>query len=319
MPSAIDRRSFIHAGLGAAAALSIPAAAGTTWAAPGSSDKKLTIYKAKEIGKTPEEELDALAAKMTRESIDALGGMSRFVAKGELVWVKPNIGWDRVPEQAANTNPAVVSTLIAMAYEAGASKVKVSDNTCADERKCYKMSGVEKAATAAGAEVLFHDERKYKKTAIDGAKYKEWELYTEMIEADKIINCPIAKDHTIAGLTLSIKNLMGVMGGSRGQVHQDLGNFLADLAKYLQPKLSLTVIDAMRIMTGNGPRGGNYADVARRDTIIAGSDFVAADACAVSLFEGRDISKIMGIKEAEALGLGTADFASLAPEPVLIG
>lgn len=319
MSSAINRRFFMQTGVGATAALTIPTTGAASWAASATEAKKLTIHRAKEIGKTPEEELDALAIQLTRQAVDALGGMSRFVAKGDLVWVKPNMGWDRRPEQAANTNPAVVATLIEMAYEAGAGKVKVSDNTCSDERKSYKLSGIDKAAATAGAEVLFHDKRKYRKIALDGAKYKSWELYTEIVEADKIINCPVAKDHTIAGLTLAIKNLMGIMGGNRGQVHQDLGAFLADLAKFLQPKLSLTVIDAMRIMTGSGPRGGNLADVARRDTIVAGTDFVAADAYGVTLFENRDVNKIMGIKESEALGLGTTDYASLAPKPVLVG
>lgn len=142
-------------------------------------------------------------------------------------------------------------------------------------------------------------------------------MYTEIVEADKLISCPVAKDHRLSGLTVGMKNLMGVMGGKRNQTHQDLGQTIADLANFLRPQL--TVVDAVRIMTKGGPvGGGNLDNVERRDTVIAASDIVAADAFAASLFP-RDLKTVLGPKEAEAMGVGTTDFASVGAEPVILG
>ncbi len=309
-----NRRSFLKTTAATGAALALPGV--TQNAIAQGAGKSLCIVQAKDVGAAEGEVLTDLSVKLTRRALEELGGISRFVSKGDVVWVKPNIGWDRTPEQAANTNPDVVKTLVTLAFEAGAAKVKVSDNTCQTARRTYERSGIQKAAEEAGAEVLFHDERKYKEMEIGGENFKSWPLYAEIVEADKIINCPIAKDHKISNVTLSLKNLMGVMGGRRNQVHQKLGPFLADLAAFLKPQL--TVIDAIRILVAEGPTGGRLENVERKDTIIAGTDFVAADAYGVSLF-GRDIKQVAGVLEAEALGLGTTKYETLAPEPVIIG
>lgn len=314
MSQPVGRRSFIQTGLATGAAFALP---GAERVAEAAEERQLVIVQAKEVGKVSEEELGDFAHNNMKLAVENLGGMQRFVKKGEVVWVKPNIGWNRTPEQAANTNPYIVKALIEMAYDAGAKKVKVSDNTCNEARKSYDKSGIQAIATEAGAEVLFHDKRKYKDTPINGKTFKSWTLYQDILKADTILNCPIAKDHTIANLTLSIKNLMGIMGGKRNETHAKLGPFLADLAAFLQPKLKLTVIDACRVLIANGPTGGRLDDVERRDTIIAGTDFVAADAYATTLFD-RPLEKIIGIKEAEELGLGTTDYKKLCSEPILV-
>ena len=82
-------------------------------------------------------------ARITRNAINALGGMKRFVKPGNTVVVKPNMGWDRTPELAANTNPLVVRAVVEECLQAGAKKVKVFDRTCNDERRCYMNSGIE--------------------------------------------------------------------------------------------------------------------------------------------------------------------------------
>ena len=245
-------------------------------------------------------------AATTRAAIAALGGMGRFVARGDVVIVKPNIGWDRTPEQAANTHPAVVASLVALALEAGAKKVKVFDNTCNTNRRCYERSGIAEAARSSGADVFFMDERKYRRVDIKGEKLREWPVYEDALEADRIINVPVAKHHTLARLTLSMKNLMGLIGGGRNLLHQKLDVNVVDLTAYFRP--TLTVLDAVRILMRNGPQGGNPKDVEVRNTVAASIDPVAIDAYGATLFgmKGDDLGFV---REANARGLGEKDLS----------
>jgi uncharacterized protein (DUF362 family) len=251
------------------------------------------------------------AKRLTRNAIDALGGMSRFVSHGNIVWVKPNIGWDRRPEQAATTNPEVVATLVEMCFQAGAAKVLVSDNPCNEARNTFPRSGIRQAAEKAGAQVFFLDERKFRKMALNGKVLKEWPIYQDVVEADRLINCPIVKNHELSKATLGMKNLMGVTGGARNRFHQDIDDTLVDLAAFLKPQL--TVLDAVRVLTANGPTGGNLADVKRRDTVVAGTDQVAVDAFGATLM-GYKPEEIGHIAQGNARGLGKINFNALAPK-----
>jgi uncharacterized protein (DUF362 family) len=232
------------------------------------------------------------AERIVRAAIDAMGGIKRFISRGDVVVVKPNIGWDRVPEQAGNTNPEVVAAVVRLCYEAGAKKVKVFDRPVNDPRRCYVQSGIEAAARGAEAEVSFMDDRKFRDMAINGLALKTWPLYSEIFDADKVINVPIAKHHGLAKLTLSMKNWMGMMGGSRRTIHQKLDESLVDLAMKAKP--CLTVLDAVRILTDNGPQGGDLKDVKKLDTVIAGVDQVAIDAYGATLFgmKGSDLGYV---------------------------
>ncbi len=250
------------------------------------------------------------AERMVRAALEAMGGMRAFVSKGDVVVVKPNMGWDRTPEQAACTNPEVVATVVKMAYEAGAKKVKVFDRTCHDPRRCYVSSGIEAAAKAAGAEVSHIEERRFKEVAIpNGEAIKSWPLYLDALEADKVINVPIAKHHGLSKLTLGMKNVMGLMGGARNRAHQNLDVTLCDLATVFKP--CLTILDAVRILTNHGPVGGSLADVKKLDTIIVGVDQVAVDAYGATLFgmKGEDLGVV---KHGARRGLGQMDLTKLA-------
>jgi len=247
-------------------------------------------------------------AAITRAAIDAVGGMSKFVSKGDVVIVKPNIGWDRTPEQAANTDPVVVATVVAMALDAGAKKVKVFDNTCNHERRCYQRSGIKAAAEEAGADVFYTEARKYKKVDLGGERLKEWPVYSDALEADKIINVPVAKHHTLAKLTLSMKNFMGLIGGQRNLLHQALDTNIVDLTAYFKP--TLTVLDAVRILTSNGPQGGNLADVETHHTVAASTDPVAIDAWGATLFDTTG-DKLGYVREGYERGLGEMDLSKI--------
>lgn len=250
----------------------------------------------------------ASPAKITAAAIDALGGMKSFIKRGDTVVVKPNIGWDRTPEYAANTNPEVVATIVRLCLEAGAKKVKVFDRSVNDPRRCYVQSGLADAVKKAGGDLSYIDERKFRDVRINGSVLKSWPLYTELMEADKVINVPIAKHHGLSKLTLGMKNWMGVMGGSRASIHQKIDESLVDLAMAIKP--TLVVMDAIRILTANGPQGGNLKDVKRLDTIVAGVNQVAVDAYGATLF-GIKSSDIGYVRIAAQKGFGPMDVAKM--------
>jgi uncharacterized protein (DUF362 family) len=248
-------------------------------------------------------------AAATAKAVEGLGGLSLFVARGDVVLIKPNMSWDRTPEQAANTNPVVVGTLVRLAYDQGAKKVKVFDNTCNDSRRCYTRSGIADAARDAGAEVSFVEEQHFRRAELGGENLTEWPVHREALDVDKIINVPVAKHHSLTRLTLSMKNLMGLIGGSRNQLHQRIDTNLVDLAAYFRPQL--TVLDATRVLTRNGPQGGPLGDVRKMDTVVASADQVAVDAYGATLFgmKGDDLGYV---REASERGLGEKNLSKVS-------
>jgi uncharacterized protein (DUF362 family) len=246
--------------------------------------------------------------KMVRAAIAALGGMDKFVKSGNVVVVKPNIGWDRTVELAANTHPEVVRTVVELCLEAGAKQVRLFDRTCNDARRCYAASGI--SAAVAGmqsdrVELAHIDPRAFREIEVRGGRaLPSWEFYQPALEADVFINVPVAKHHSIARLTLGMKNLMGVIGGSRGKLHTDIAESLADINSVLVS--DLTVIDATRILVANGPQGGRLEDVRRLDTVLASPDIVAADAYAATLFDLKP-EQVPSIVAGARRGLGVMD------------
>jgi uncharacterized protein (DUF362 family) len=248
------------------------------------------------------------AEAMTRNAVMALGGMSRFVRKGDVVVVKPNIGWDRTPEQAANTNPEVVRAVVRMCLEAGAKRVRVLDRPCNEPRRCYKQSGIQDAVESLGdpaVSVEHVDHRKFVQVAIpDGKTLREWTFHRDVLEADRRINVPIAKHHNATRLTMGLKNIMGILGGNRGNIHHDLDRNIVDLNRVF--RFDLVVLDAVRILTGNGPQGGRLQDVRAAGKVIAGVDPVSVDSFGATLFgiSGMDVPHVLYASQA---GLGEID------------
>lgn len=250
-------------------------------------------------------------AAITRETINLLGGMKRFISRGDRVVIKPNIGWDRTPELAACTNPEVVRSLVEMALEAGAKEVIVTDNSTNSPQRSFLRSGIEAAAKAAGARVLLPNQFRLKKTAINGLWLKEWEVFADFLEADKLINVPIAKHHSLSRLTLGMKNWLGALGGARNQLHQKLDEAMVDLAAFFRPVL--TVMDAYRILLRNGPQGGRPSDVKLQKTVVAGIDPVAVDSLAATFFDLKP-QELPYLELAEKRGLGKINWEGLSLE-----
>ncbi|OGP35162.1 MAG: hypothetical protein A2X88_04025 [Deltaproteobacteria bacterium GWC2_65_14] len=250
-------------------------------------------------------------ADNVRRALASLGGIGAFVSRGDVVVLKPNIGWDRTPEQAANTDPGVVVALAELCLSAGAKEVRVFDRTCNEPRRCYASSGIQRALEEFGKRnhagdslrVYHVEDRKFVRTEIPQAlELREWDLYRDALEADKILNVPVAKHHTLATITLGLKNMMGVMGGNRGRIHFRLSECLVDLNRRLPTQL--TVIDGTRVLVRNGPSGGNLEDVKSVGKIIASGDVVAADAVAAQSIFGLGAREVDHIRKAGEAGLG---------------
>jgi uncharacterized protein (DUF362 family) len=250
-------------------------------------------------------------AAITREALSAMGGIKRFIARGDKVMIKPNIGWDRTPELAACTNPEVVKTLVELCLEAGAKEVTVMDNTTNQAQRCYARSGIAEAAKAAGAKVPFVNPYKLKKMPLRGEWLKDWEVYTDFVEVDKLINVPIAKHHSLSRLSIGMKNWLGALGGARNQLHQELDRAMVDLSAFFKP--TLTVLDAYRILLRNGPQGGRTSDVKLQKTVAASIDPVAADALGASFFDMAP-GDLAYLPLANKRGLGQIDLEKLRLE-----
>ena len=317
----IERRDFLKK-TGQALAL----AAATGGAGLFFHNRKVTRYepvfaKSKDFrvardGKLPQISLsrndDPIAALNC--ALDAVGGIKRFVQPGERVTVKPNVGWDRTPEQAANTNPVLVSEMVRLCLAAGATEVIVSDVSVNDPRRCFIRSGIRDAAEKAGARVILPLDQDFRDTVLDGELLTVWPVLRYFVETDRLINMPVVKQHSLTECTLGMKNLYGTLGGRRNQLHQSVDQSIVDLASFCHP--TLTVVDATRVLMRSGPQGGSLDDVAREDSVICATDQVAADSRACE-FLGLRGDQVGHISLAEQSGLGKTDYHSAGYQEIV--
>jgi len=248
--------------------------------------------------------------QLVQRALEDLGGIRRFIGRQDVVVIKPNIAWDRTPEQAANTNPDVVAEVVRQCWQAGAKRVIVTDCSCNEPRRCFQRSGIQAAARAEGAEVILPDPERFRDVEMGGVALKTWPVFIPFLEADKVINLPIAKHHGLTGVTLSMKNWYGILGGQRNRLHQQIHQSLADLASFMLP--TVTLLDGYRILLRNGPTGGNLEDVALKKTMVAGTDPVALDAYVAKAWWNLDPEHLPYLEMAAARGLGTVDYDKIA-------
>jgi uncharacterized protein (DUF362 family) len=247
---------------------------------------------------------------MFRKGIEALGGMKAFVKPGQSVVVKPNIAWDRTPEEGANTSPELVAEIIRQALAAGASGVTVFDHTCNNWERCYANSGIAAAAREAGARVVPADKvQDYAERTCEAAvRMKRALVHQALLDADVVINVPVLKNHGGAKMTAAMKNWMGVVWDRRFMHQNNLPQCIADSILYRKPDLN--VIDAYRVMVANGPRGVSTADVLERKYMILSRDIVAADTLALKVID-YPADKVPYLALGEAHKLGTMDAAAM--------
>ncbi|MGO9309959.1 MAG: DUF362 domain-containing protein [Spirochaetia bacterium] len=239
-------------------------------------------------------------------ALDLIGGMSAYVKPGHVVVVKPNIGWNSPPEWRATTDPGVVRTVVHLCFKAGAARVYVFDRSVSNPRLAYVTSGIQKAAEEAGARVLQVDDpadaKVYTRVTIPGATFITESLVNRYaLECDTFVNVPVAKHHGEAGLTLGMKNLMGITGDQRGKWHWGLDEAIVDINRKVRSRL--TLIDASTIMLRGGPTGGSPSYLKRLDTFLASSNVVSVDSEAAKLF-GRTAAGLPYLVAAEKAGIG---------------
>lgn len=251
-------------------------------------------------------------ARTVRRAVEALGGMGRFVRKGERVLVKPNIGFATPPEQGATTHPDTVREVIRLCLAAGAAEVLVTDYPTTDPDHAFRITGIGKAAEEAGARVILPREGQFRRTTLAGSDlFRDWPMLMGPFEGvHRVIGVAPVKDHGLSGATLGIKNWYGLIGGRRALFHQRISDCLVDLATLVRPTLIL--LDGIVSMVSNGPTGGSPRDLRQTNTVIVGTDPVAVDACGASLLR-RSTHDLPWLKQAERSGLGTTDWEGLHP------
>lgn len=298
MSGTIKRRDFIKSGV----ATGISALVGLHSVNELSANQDLPFDLVAIKGGEPDEMFD--------KGIEQLGGISKFVKKGQKVVVKPNIGWDVNPERAGNTNPQLVKRIIEHCFKAGAKDVFVFDHTCDDWRMSYKNSGIEDAVKSAGGTIVSGASEKYyrKVTFSKGKKLREDKVHELILDSDVYINVPVLKNHGSAKLTICLKNQMGVNWDRRYWHKNDLHQCIADFATRIKPHLN--VVDAYRIMQTHGPRGVSVEDVTLLKAQIISTDMVAADAAATKFF-GLEPKDIPHIRIAHEMGVGTIEIEKL--------
>ncbi len=305
------RREFLKiAGLAAAGASLAAAGCGSQPAADPPREGRLSSPPPSPGGKSAPSVVSVArgggAAGITAAAVAALGGMEAFVRPGADVVVKPNIcsGYHG-PEYAATTNPEVVATLVELCLRAKAGRVRVMDLPFASPaEEAYRVSGIQDAVERAGGEMQIMSPAGFREFRIpDGRDLSAWPIYTDVLSCDVLIDVPIAKDHGSTRLSLGGKNLLGVILDA-GDIHTNIGQRTADLVSVCRP--TLTVVDAVRVLTANGPTGGDLNDVERLDTVLASADIVAADAYAATLF-GLAGADIPYVQAAYDMGLGEMD------------
>lgn len=253
------------------------------------------------------------AAANVRQVLAALGGISTFVRPGERVVIKPNVGWNRLPEQAANTNPAVVAEMVRQVVGAGAEEVWVTDVSVNNPERCFARSGIAKAARDAGGQVVLPSKRGFRSVQTDGQLLSQLEVLWPFVEADRVINLPMVKQHSLCAATIAMKNWYGTLGGHRARLHQDIDRSIVDLSNMV--KSTLTVVDVTHVLVTNGPSGGSLDDVKRVGVVYAGVDEVALDA-----YGARFLDLVPGdlgfVTHGAATGRGRSDLENLKIEEV---
>jgi len=325
----MSRRDFLHtAGVAGAAACAAWTLGGCSGGGGSSATGETLKFRARphpsaevwkgRLGLAQGGDDPARNVRVAIEKLCGPDGAKTFIKPGDIVVVKPNIGWAQVPDMAATVDPAVVATVVRMCLEAGAKAVKVFDNTIGSGSKCYEFSGIDKAAREAGAEVTQCAPHRFKMVKFDDPQAKrlrEWPLYEEALAADIFINVAVAKTHNASLVSLCMKNLMGIQGGDRGKMHQEIHQNLADLNCIIRP--TLNILDATRVMAREGPGGGRKDYVASAGTIVCGTSAVTVDAWGADpahlpWMQGHHtLAAVQHIAMGAAAGLGVADPAKI--------
>ena len=245
--------------------------------------------------------------KTIRAAMAALGGMDRFIKRGDVVMIKPNVAFDRPPALAATTHPDALRAVAKLCFEAGASKVVVADNPINSPTGCFLKSGLTAVASEMNLDLLYPETNSFAPLSLDGEVLKEWTFFnTPFKKATKVIGVAPCKDHNLCHASMTMKNWYGLLGGRRSQFHQYIHSIVSDFALMMKP--TLVVLDGMNVLMKNGPTGGRLSDVKQMGTVVAGTDMVAVDSYGYTHLMERDIAELTYIHKAHERGLGNKNW-----------
>ena len=245
--------------------------------------------------------------KTVRAALGALGGMERFVQRGDVVMIKPNVAFDRPPALAATTHPDALRAVAKLCFEAGASKIIVADNPINSPTGCFLKSGITAVAAELNLELLYPETNSFAPLSLDGEILKEWTFFnTPFKKAVKVIGLAPCKDHNLCHSSMTMKNWYGLLGGRRNQFHQHIHSIVSDFALMMKP--TLVILDGMSVLMSNGPTGGRLSDVKPMNTIVAGTDMVAVDSYGYSHLLERNLDELTYIHKAHDRGLGNKNW-----------
>ena len=317
----MERRDFLKKTGSAAALAAVTGSTGFFFHNRETTRRRTVLAKTASFEVPPDPALPVLTlatntdpAAALNAALDAVGGIGRFVRPGERVVVKPNVGWDRTPEQGANTHPALVSEKVRLCLSAGAAQVIVAEVSCNDPRRSFLRSRIKEAGEMAGATVKLPSKEDFAEVDLGGTVLTRWPVLRHFVEADRLINMPVVKQHSLTRCTISMKNLYGILGGRRTRWHQEIDQSIVDLAAFVRP--TLTVVDATRVMVRGGPQGGSLDDVRVENTVMCATDQVAADARGVE-FLGLSGHQIGHIVLAARSGLGSLDYRNAGYQEIV--
>jgi uncharacterized protein (DUF362 family) len=245
--------------------------------------------------------------KTVRAALGALGGMDRFIKKGDVVVIKPNVAFDRPPALAATTHPDALRAVAKLCFEAGARKIIIADNPINSPTGCFFKSGLTAVASEMGLDLLYPETNAFSPLSLDGEILKEWTFFsTPFKHATKVIGLAPCKDHNLCHASMTTKNWYGLLGGRRNQFHQQIHSIVSDFALMMKP--TLVILDGMNVLMSNGPTGGRLSDVKPMNTIVAGTDMVSVDAYGYEHLLERDLAELTYLHKAQARGLGNINW-----------
>ena len=245
--------------------------------------------------------------KVVRAVMGALGGMERFVQKGDVVMIKPNVAFDTPPALSATTNPDTLRAVAKLVLEAGASKVIIADNPINSPTGCFLKSGITAVASDMNLDLIYPGSNSFSPLELDGEILKNWTFFSEPFKkANKVIGVTPCKDHNLCHASMTMKNWYGLLGGRRNQFHQHIHSIVSDFALMMKP--TLVMLDGMNVLMSNGPTGGRLSDVKQMNTIVAGTDMVAVDSYGYTHLMGRDLAELTYIHKAHDRGLGNKNW-----------
>lgn len=246
-----------------------------------------------------------------RAAIGELGGMERFIQKGDVVVLKPNVAFDRPAALGATTHPETLRAVAKLCREAGASEIRVADNPINSPAGCFLKSGITSVADELDMTLYYPEPSSFAPLSMDGEILRRWTFFEKPFRgADKVIGVTPCKDHNLCHASMTMKNWYGLLGGRRNQFHQHIHSIISDFALMIKP--TLVVLDGMHVLMSNGPTGGRLSDVKQMGTVVAGTDMVAVDACGYEMLLERDPAELTYIHKAHDRGLGNMKWRETA-------